>query len=94
MSYADFVDNTMKFKGGWVQFEMTLNHVGDTLRAHSGGRAEFYLNGDNAKGVIMIDIPVNLNLPNATDADNLLVTFDCVEGRLDSGNVAREIRRP
>ncbi len=94
VSYSEFIDNTARFKGDTLQFEMSLNTAGDQLWDYAGGRAEFYMFDSNAHGVIVIDIPANLNLPNATDADELLVTFDCNNGRLDSGNLARGIRRP
>jgi hypothetical protein len=93
VSVADFIDNTSKYKGDSMQFEMSLNTSGDSLRQHSGGRAEFYLLGDNASAQVEIEIPANLDLPNASDNDNLIVTFKCTEGRLNSGNIAIGIQR-
>jgi hypothetical protein len=93
VSVADFVDKTQKFKGYSIEFEMLYNG-GKPLRQQSGTVTRFYLSDSDASGLINIDIPSSLDLPNALDGNSVVVIFDCNEGRLDSGNIATEIKRP
>lgn len=95
VSIADFIDNTHEYRGDELEFDMMLSfqHVGSSLRQHRGGAALFYLSDGSASADVVVQIPANLEVPNASAGDDLFVQFKCTQGRLDSGNVATRIRR-
>jgi hypothetical protein len=92
---TEFIDNTRNYKDKVIEFEMMFSpDDGRTLRQSCGGVAQFRLIDENASADIAIQVPANLDVPNASGGDEVNVRFDCNLGRLDGGNVAVEIRRP
>jgi len=95
VSAADFIDNTADYQGVELEFEMQFLPM-DDISLRQGGMAPFYLYDldSDASADISIEVPRDLNVPNAGDGDTLIVRFVCREGRLEFGNVATSIERP
>ncbi len=91
---ADLADNTDAYKGKSVTVKMRWNFRGDyTLRELRGETLAFTASEPGARADLLIDIPRDLDVPNAKDGDLLLVTFKC-GGSLKKGNVATAVKRP
>jgi hypothetical protein len=93
---ADFVDNTAKYKG--KSLTMPLTYLGSDistakLRDRLGTNGLF--RGEAAGGGfnIIIDLPATLDVPDVQYLGHVVVTFDCKEGNLDKGNLAKKIER-
>lgn len=96
---ADFVDNTEKYKGKEVTF--TLKYLDPQgiypLRTRLGDKGVVFKGRDSknkAELAVGIDLGPKLEVPNAKDGEEVIVTFKCGDGKLDKGNVAVKIRRP
>lgn len=91
---ADFLDNTANYKGKAVRFE--CEWIGGGLRSRSTGRMtvlelEVYHGSGFFK--INVRVPEELDIPNIQKADDLVVTFLCEQGKLNTGNKALKIER-
>jgi len=97
VSVADFIDNTADYRGDELEFEMQFFPMDEiSLRLYSGGMAPFYLYDmdSDASADMYIQIPRDLNVPNAGHGDTLIVRFVCNDGQFVRGNVATSIERP
>lgn len=96
----DFIDNSEKYQGQELEFEMIYmlelkNGDFPSLRERRGHIAKFYLIADvGASADIFMRIPTDLDVPNLRFGNEAVVRFRCNDGDLIYGNVAIEIRRP
>ena len=95
----DFLDNTIKYKGQTITFEMFVDEDifmdrGESLRDYVGKDVKFAAVGPNAHHLSMvIKIPEGLSVPNVDHNGRVIVTFICNEGNLRHGNIAKSIER-
>ncbi|MEZ6142599.1 MAG: GYF domain-containing protein [Zavarzinella sp.] len=91
---ADFLDNTADYKGKAVRFE--CEWIGGGLRSRSTGRMTVLeLDVYHGSGLFNVNVrvPEELEIPNIQKADDLVVTFLCEQGKLNTGNKALKIER-
>lgn len=91
---ADFLDNTVSYKGKAVRFECKF--YGDGWRNRSTGRMtqlELWVFHDGGSFQVHVDVPDDLSIPNLQGSDYLFVTFLCERGSLTNGNKALKIVR-
>lgn len=97
-SASDFVDHTSRYRDQDIKWEMEFKPANSEikLRQCKGTRQPFHLydTDEDVHADIAIDIPTDIDLPNAGYGDDLEVHFECNDGSLDHGNVAVSIRRP
>jgi hypothetical protein len=93
----NLADKTASFKGKTVVLEVTYECPGTDvfLRHLSGKAAKFYAfaPGTTSQIDILANLPSALEIPDARDGDKLILTFECTEGSLTRGNVAKLIKR-
>lgn len=93
---SDFIDNTAKYKGKVVTFQLTYMDNLGTLRDRVGDRC--LLKGKDSKNraelLIQIIIPKGLDVPAAKNDEQVIVTFTCTMGKTEDGNKVVAITRP
>jgi hypothetical protein len=90
--YVDLNDHPERYKGKTLRLLLTVEtgisaRNGDSLRNYSGQDVRFYGFGMGRGNVdLVIQMPKKGDLPNAHGHDDLVVTFICRNGQLQSGN--------
>jgi hypothetical protein len=91
---ADFLDNTASYKGKAIRTE--CEWIGGGLRSRSTGRMTV-LEVDvwHTSGLFHVNVrvPEELEIPNIQSGDDLVITFLCEQGRLNTGNTALKVER-
>lgn len=91
---ADFLDNTANYKGKAIRFE--CEWIGGGLRNRTTGRmTALELEVYHGSGFFKMNltVPPDLDMPNIQVGDDLIVTFLCGKGLLNTGNTALKIER-
>ena len=91
---ADFLDNTVSYKGKAVRFE--CEWIGAGLRNRVTQRmTALELEVYHGSGFFKMNltVPTDLDIPNIQVGDDLIVTFVCEKGLLNTGNIAVKIER-
>lgn len=91
---ADFLDNTASYKGKAIRTE--CEWIGGGLRSRSTGRMTVLeLDVWHTSGLFHVNVrvPEELDIPNIQSGDDLVVTFLCEQGLLNSGNTALKVER-
>lgn len=91
---ADFLDNTASYKGKAIKFE--CEWIGGGLRSRSTGRMTVLeLDVWHSSGLFHVNVrvPEELDIPNIQKGDDLVVTFLCAKGLLNTGNTALKVER-
>ncbi|MGH8688814.1 MAG: hypothetical protein ACREVQ_14025 [Burkholderiales bacterium] len=100
LNVADFVDHTEKYKGLTLSLPLTISEGihgrdGDSLKNYLGRVVAFhgFFGQSQNRFNLKVQIPENLEVPNAVYLDTVTVVFVCEEGDLQKGNVAKSISR-
>ena len=101
-NFADFADNTEKYRGKVLKMGLFVTDAGlfkrrsqHSLREYVGKTVKLSNHGEDKVMLdILITIPSGLSVPNAMWGDDVIVEFRCVDGSLRSGNEAISIERP
>lgn len=95
---SDFVDNPGRYKGKTLTLQVQYDGgAGKTLRERLGGKSVPFKGKDpnnGAKLVLGLDLPKDLDVPNAQQGEEVIVTFKCEAGNTSKGNTVTMITRP
>lgn len=99
----DFGDNTASYKGKTLKFKLAYEGQG-LDRWVSGGtmpvridvpfRASGFVQNSHFSFVMHVEVPADFKVPPLRSSEEAWVTFECTEGELHSGNIAKKIVRP
>lgn len=91
---SEFKDHTERFKGKRLRIPSTVwTNPGVSIRRFIGKSTGAPFRAEDFDVEFRVYIPDGLEVPNATFSEEVMVIFDCNEGSLRRGNVAKSVKR-
>src|SRR5262249_52735794 len=99
LNIPDFIKNTAAYKGKVITLLLKIDEAapqgqGQTLQAFVGRDVKFRTAEPKGEQLhLVITIPKDLPVPDASPSDELSVRFACTRGNLRQGNEAKSIEK-